>query len=73
MLDLVESGLYFVPDENNFIYPLLKVGSGSGGPKINGYDRIRIPRAKINGTGSSSLLFWFSPMKVLTYGLLGPA
>ena len=36
------SGLYFVKDENNFIYPLLQVGSGSnekrngsGRPKIN--------------------------------------
>ena len=41
----VDSGLYFVPDENNFINPLLQVGSGSneistgsGGPKINGSD-----------------------------------
>jgi len=37
-------------DENNFINPLLQVGSneksdgsGSGGPKINGSDRIQIP------------------------------
>ena len=46
-----DSGLYFVQDENNFINPLLQVGSGSvekttgsrsGGPKINGSDRIRI-------------------------------
>ena len=46
MLEFVDPGLYFVKDENNFIYPLLQVGSGSGfdekstgsgGPKINGY------------------------------------
>ena len=49
----VDSGLYFVEDKNNFINPLLQVGSGSvekstgsgsesGGPKITGSDRIRI-------------------------------
>ena len=49
MLEFVDSGLYFVQDENNFINPLLQVGSGSvekstgsGGPKINGSDRIGI-------------------------------
>ena len=35
MLEFVNSGLYFVQDENNFINSLLQVGSGSGGPKIN--------------------------------------
>ena len=46
---LADSGLYFVQDENNFINPLLQVGSGSnekrcgsGRPKINRSDRIRI-------------------------------
>ena len=42
MLEFVNSGLYFVQDENNFINPLSKIGSGSyeksngsgsGGPK----------------------------------------
>ena len=49
MLEFVASGLYFVQDENNFINPLLQVGSGSveyrtgsGGAKINGSDRIQI-------------------------------
>ena len=51
MLEFVDSGLYFVQDKSNFINPLLKVGSGSvekitgsgsGGPKITGSDRIRI-------------------------------
>ena len=51
MLEFVDPGLYFVKDENDFINPLLQVGSGSGsverstgsgGPKINGSDRIRI-------------------------------
>ena len=49
MLEFVDSGLYFVQDENNFINPFLQVGSGSvekstgsGWPKINGSDRIRI-------------------------------
>ena len=52
MLEFVNSGLYFVQDENNFINPLLQVGSGekstgsrSGGPKIN-------------GAGSSSLIIF---------------
>ena len=50
MLEFVNSGLYLVQDENNFINPLLQVGSGekstgSGGPKING-----------SGSGFSSLL-----------------
>ena len=47
MIDFVDSGLYFVQYENNFINLLLQVGSvekstGSGGPKINGSNRIRI-------------------------------
>ena len=42
MLELVNSGLHFFQDENNSIKPLLKVRSGSGGPKINGSDRIWI-------------------------------
>ena len=43
MLESVNSGLYFVKNENNFINPLLQVGtgekstgSGSGVLKING-------------------------------------
>ena len=51
MLEFVDSDFYFVQDKNNFINPLLQVGSGSGsvekstgsgGPKITGSDRIRI-------------------------------
>ena len=53
MLEFVDSGLYFAKDKNNFINPMLLVGSesgsvekmtgsGSGGPKNNGSDRIRI-------------------------------
>ena len=48
MLEFVDSWLYFVQDENDFINPLLRVGSGSaekstgsGGLEINGSDRIR--------------------------------
>ena len=64
MLEFVDSGLYFIQDENSFINPLLQVGfrswagsnekstgSGSGGPKINRSDRILIPeknRSRIN-------------------------
>ena len=42
MLEFVDSDLYFVQDRNNFINPLLQVGSGSGGPINTGSDRIRI-------------------------------
>ena len=49
-LELNNSGLNFVQDENNFIYSFLQVGSGSdeksngsGVPKINGSDGILIP------------------------------
>ena len=45
MLEFVDSGLIFVQDKNNFRNPLFKVGSS--GPKIN-------------GSGSSSLLFSLS-------------
>ena len=57
MLEFVDSVLYFdfVEDENNFINPLLDVGSnekstgsGSGGPKINGSGRIRILIPDVN-------------------------
>ena len=52
MLEFVDFNLYFLQDQNNFINPLLQVGSGSvekstgsgsGGPKINGSIRILIP------------------------------
>ena len=33
MLEFVDSGLYFVQDENNFINPLLQVGSGLAAEK----------------------------------------
>ena len=49
MLEFVNSGLFFVQDENNVRNPLLQVGfgsnvrnTGSGRPKISGSDRIRI-------------------------------
>ena len=35
MLEFVDSGFYFVQDKNNFINPLLQVGSGSDGPKLD--------------------------------------
>ena len=47
MLEFVDPGLYFVQDENNFINPLLQVGSGSeSNEKSTGSDR---------KSGSSSL------------------
>ena len=41
MLEFVDSDLYFVQDKNNFINPLLQVGSGSGS-----VEKYRIRRAK---------------------------
>ena len=43
MLEFVDSDLYFVQDKNNFINPLLQVGSGPGSVE------------KSTGSGSSSL------------------
>ena len=62
MLEFVDSDLNFVQDKNNFINPLLQVGSGSGSgsnekrtgsgePKINGSDWIRILIPKKSGSG----------------------
>ena len=51
MPEFVDSDLYFVQDKNNFINPLLQVGSGPGSvEKITGSGG-----AKITGSGSSSL------------------
>ena len=44
MLEFVDYDLYFVQDKNNFINPLLQVGSGSG--SVEKKYRIRIRRAK---------------------------
>ena len=42
MLEFVDSGLSFVQDKNNFINPLLQLGSGSGSgrPNINGSESL---------------------------------
>ena len=50
-LEFVNSGLYFVQDENDFINPLLQVGSRSGSNEIS----TGSGRPKINGSRSPSL------------------
>ena len=54
MLDFVDSGLYFVPNENDVINPLLQVGSGSGSN-----EKVSDPAGQKSmdptGSGSSSL------------------
>ena len=76
MLEFVDSGLYFVQDENNYINLLLHVksgyrsnekitesGSGSSGAKINGPDRfwILIPvRKQTKSMKRSTRLFFIS-------------
>ena len=49
MLEFVDSDLYFVQDKNNFINPLLQVGSGSVKKSTGSGGQ------KITGSGSSSL------------------
>ena len=51
MLEFVDSDLYFVQDKNNFINPLLQVGSGSGSVEKSAGSGW----PKITGSGSSSL------------------
>ena len=55
MLEFVDSGLYFVQDENNSINPLLQVGSGSGGQISTDPDPDG--QKSTDPIGSSSLVF----------------
>ena len=58
MLESVYSVLYFVQDENNFINPLLQVGSGSGSgssEKVPDPDPAGQKSTDPTGSGSSSL------------------
>ena len=51
MLEFVDSDLYFVQDKNNFMNPLLQVGSGSAEKSTNVLQiriRILIPDKKID-------------------------
>ena len=54
MLEFVDSDLYFVQEKNNFINPLLQVGSGSGSVEKNTGSGSGGP--KITGSGSLSRL-----------------
>ena len=53
MLEFVESELYFGRDENNFINPMLQVGSGSGSGSV---EPDPAGHKSTDPTGSSSLL-----------------
>ena len=59
MLEFVISDLYFVQDKNNFINPLLQVGSGSV-EKSTGSGSVEKStgsgRPKITGSGSSYIV-----------------
>ena len=75
MLEFVDSDLYFVQDKNNFINPLLQVGSGSvkkrtgsGWPKIAGSDRIRILIPGYSADFLFSTFSYFSPFIRLSAG-----
>ena len=59
MLEFVDSDLYFVQDNDNFINPLLQVGSGSG--SVEKSTGCGAGGPKITGSGSSSLLISDSP------------
>ena len=56
MLEFVDSDLYFVQDKNNFINPLLQVGSGSI-EKVPDPDPTAQKPTDPTGSGSSSLVF----------------
>ena len=53
-LVFVNSGLYFVQDENNFVYLLLQVGSGSSSLVFVYLSRCEIPSFSGCGQGDSS-------------------
>ena len=53
MLEFVDSDSYFVQDKNNFINPLLQVGSGSGSVEKPDPEGQKSPDP--TGSGSSSL------------------
>ena len=58
MLEFVDSGLYFVQDKNNFINPLLQVGSGSRSDPLKKVPDPDPAGQKLTdpiGSGSSSL------------------
>ena len=59
MIEFVDSDLYIVQDKNNFINPLLQVGSGSGSVKKS----TGSGGPKITGSGSSSLIY-ANPAKI---------
>ena len=57
MLEFVDSDLYVVQDKNNFINPLLQVGSGSGSgsvEKVPDPAGQKSPDPTGSGSGSSS-------------------
>ena len=55
-LNLFDTGLYFVQDENNFINPFLQVGSGSGpNEKVLDPDPAGQKSTDPTGSGSSSM------------------
>ena len=58
MLEFVDSDLYFVQDKNNFINPMLQVGSRSGSvsvEKVPDPDPAGQKSPDPTGSGSSSL------------------
>ena len=57
MLEFVYSWLYYVQDENDFINPLLQVGSGSGSSEKSTDPNPAGQKSKDpTGTGSESLV-----------------
>ena len=54
MLEFVDYGLYFVTEENNFIYPWLQVGTGSN-EKVTDPDPAGQKSTDPIGSRSSSL------------------
>jgi len=56
MLEFVDSDVYFVQAKNNFINPVLQVGSGSGSGSVKKSTGSGGPKITGSESGSSSLI-----------------
>ena len=68
MLEFVDSNLYFVQDENNFINPLLQIGSGFGSvEKVPDPAGQKSTDPTRSGSSISSLHPYHSCMDIISY------
>ena len=69
MLEFVDSGLYFVQDENDFINQLLQIGSGSSSLVYLGEDGkpdllISMDRSKLETVGAPAIAKFLHKLQV---------